>query len=49
MEKLKEGIVWQAQIRRSDLGDKSDEEINKMIIELNLAFQSICWAHGLHN
>lgn len=49
MEKLKEGVVWQGQIRRSDLGDKSDEEINKMIIELNLALQSICWAHGLHN
>jgi hypothetical protein len=49
MEKLKEGIVWEGQVRRSDLGDKSDEEINQMIVELNLALQSICWAHGIHN
>lgn len=25
------------------------KEINEMIVELNLAFQAICWAHGLHN
>lgn len=49
MEKLKENVVWEARIRRSDLGGKDDEEINQMIVELNLAFQSICWAHGLHN
>lgn len=49
MEQLKEGVVWEAQIKRTDLGDKSDEEINQMIVELNLALQAICWAHGLHN
>lgn len=49
MEKLKEGVIWEARIRRSDLGDRNEEEINQMIVELNLAFQSICWAHGLHN
>jgi hypothetical protein len=49
MEKLKEGIVWEAQIKHSDLSGKSDEEINQMIVELNLALQAICWAHGLHN
>ena len=49
MEKLKEGIVWEGQVRRSDLSGKSDEEINQMIVELNLALQSICWAHGIHN
>ena len=49
MEKLKENVIWEAQIRRSDLGNKNEEEINQMIVELNLALQSICWAHGLHN
>jgi hypothetical protein len=49
MDTLKEGVVWEAQIKRSDLAGKSDEEINQMIVELNLALQSICWAHGLHN
>lgn len=49
MEKLKENVIWQGQVRRSDVGGKSEEEINQMIIELNLALQSICWAHGIHN
>ena len=49
MEKLKENIIWEAKIRRSDLGNKDEKEINEMIVELNLAFQAICWAHGLHN
>lgn len=49
MEQLKKGVVWEARIRRTDLGNISDEEINQMIVELNLAFQAICWAHGLHN
>jgi hypothetical protein len=46
---LKENVVWEARIRKSDLGEKSEKEINEMIVELNLAFQAICWAHGLHN
>lgn len=49
MEKLKENVIWEGQVRRSDVGDKSEEEINQMIVELNLALQSICWAHGIHN
>jgi hypothetical protein len=49
MEKLKQDVIWEAKVKRSDLGQKDDEEINQMIVELNLAFQSICWAHGLHN
>lgn len=49
MEQLKEDVVWEARIRRIDLGDKSDEEINQMIAELNLALHNICWNHGIHN
>jgi len=49
MEKLKEGVIWEGRIRRSDFGDMEEKEINEMIVELNLAFQAICWAHGIHN
>lgn len=49
VEQLNKDTVWSAKIKKSDLGNKSEKEINEMIVELNLAFQAICWHHGLHN
>jgi hypothetical protein len=49
MEKLKEGTVWEAQVRRSDIGNMDEAMINRMIVELNVTFQKICWDYGLHN
>ena len=49
MEKLKEGTVWEAQIRRIDLGNMDEVMISRMIVELNVTFQKICWDYGIHN
>ena len=49
MEKLKEDTVWEAQIRRSDLGNMDEVMISRMIVELNVTFQKICWDYGIHN
>lgn len=49
MEKLKEGVVWEAKVRQSDLGSMDEVIINKMIVELNTVFQKICWDYGIHN
>ena len=49
MEKLKEGTVWEAQVRRSDLGNMDEVMISRMIVELNVTFQKICWDYGIHN
>jgi hypothetical protein len=49
MEKLKEGVVWEAKVRQIDIGGMDEVMINKMIVELNLNFQKICWDYGIHN
>ena len=48
-EQMKNDVVWEAKVKKADLGNKDDKDINQMIVELNLAFQTICYHHGLHN
>ena len=49
MEKLKEGLVWEARVRQSDIGNMDEAMISRMIVELNVTFQKICWDYGIHN
>ena len=49
MMQLEKDTIWAATIRKEDMGNIDEDTINKMIVELNLAFQKICWNYGLHN
>jgi hypothetical protein len=49
MEKLKEGTVWEAKVSKSDIGNMDEAMISRMIVELNVTFQKICWDYGIHN
>lgn len=49
MEKLKEDVVWEAKVRQTDIGNMDEAMISRMIVELNVTFQKICWDYGIHN
>jgi len=49
MMELEKDTIWAATIRKDDMGDMDEATIKKMIVELNLSFQRICWNYGLHN
>ncbi len=44
-----EEYVWTSFIRKSDVNNLSESEIKEMVMELSLAVQSVCYAHGIHN
>ena len=46
---LEKDTIWAAIIRKEDVGNMDEAKINKMIVELNLSLQKICWNYGLHN
>lgn len=46
---LEKDAIWAATIRKTDIGDMDEVMIGKMIVELNLNFQKICWNYGIHN
>jgi len=49
MMQLEKDTIWAATIRKEDMGDIDEVTINKMIVELNVTFQKICWDYGIHN
>ena len=49
MMQLEKDAIWAAMIRKTDIGDMDEAIISKMIVELNLNFQRICWDYGIHN
>ena len=46
---LEKDTIWAATIRKEDMGDMDEATISKMIVELNVTFQKICWDYGIHN
>jgi len=46
---LEKDAIWVAKVSKSDIGNMDEDMINKMIVELNLTFQKICWNYGIHN
>jgi hypothetical protein len=49
MMQLEKDAVWAAKISKDDIGNMDEAKINKMIVELNLSLQKICWDYGIHN
>jgi hypothetical protein len=46
---LEKDAIWAATINKSDIGDMDETMISRMIVELNVTFQKICWDYGIHN
>jgi hypothetical protein len=46
---LEKDAIWAAKIIKNDIGDMDEAMISKMIVELNMTFQRICWDYGIHN
>jgi hypothetical protein len=46
---LEKDAIWAATISKNDIGDMDETMINRMIVELNVTFQKICWDYGIHN
>lgn len=49
MDTLTNDTLWQAQIRRSDVGNMDRDSKEQFIQELEQAIQSVCWKYGVHN
>jgi hypothetical protein len=49
MMELEKDAIWAAKIIKNDIGDMDEAMISKMIVELNMTFQRICWDYGIHN
>jgi len=47
--KLEKDAIWAAKIAKSDVGNMDEAMISRMIVELNVTFQKICWDYGIHN
>ena len=47
--KLEKDAIWAAKIAKSDVGNMDEAMISRMIVELNVTFQKICWNYGIHN
>jgi hypothetical protein len=46
---LEEDVIWAAKVRKSDIGNMDEAMISRMIVELNVTLQKICWDYGIHN
>jgi len=46
---LEEDVIWTAKVSKSDIGSMDEAMISRMIVELNVTFQKICWDYGIHN
>jgi hypothetical protein len=46
---LEKDTIWAATINKSDIGSMDEAMISRMIVELNVTFQKICWDYGIHN
>ncbi len=42
-------ILWEAKVRRIDVGDMGDEEIKTLQLELINAVRRVAWDYGIHN
>ena len=49
MMQLEKDAIWAATINKTDIGNMDEAMISRMIVELNVAFQKICWDYGIHN
>ena len=48
MESIDE-VLWEAKVRKMDVGDMGDEEIKALQLELTNAVRRIAWDYGIHN
>ena len=46
---LGKDVIWAAKIIKNDIGNMDEAMISRMIVELNVTFQKICWDYGIHN
>ena len=46
---LEKDAIWTATINKTDIGNMDEAMISRMIVELNVTFQKICWDYGIHN
>lgn len=42
-------VLWEAKLRKFEVGDMNDEEIKTLQSELNRAIQRVLWEYGIHN
>jgi hypothetical protein len=42
-------VLWEARIRKIDVGDMGDEEIKALQLELTNAIRRIMWDYGIVN
>ena len=48
MESIDE-VLWEAKVRKMDVGDMGDEEIKALQLELTNAMRRIMWDYGIVN
>lgn len=46
---LDQEIIWEARLRKFEVGDMGDEEIKTLQTELINAVRRILWDYGIHN
>jgi hypothetical protein len=42
-------VLWEAKVRKMDVGNMSDEEVKALQLELTNAVRRITWDYGVHN
>ena len=42
-------VLWEAKIRKMDVGNMGDEEVKALQLELTNAVRRITWDYGVHN
>lgn len=46
---LDQEVLWEAKLRKFEVGDMNDEEIKALQLELTNAIRRIMWDYGVHN